>query len=1146
MIFTRSDGVQVDMSTGEVVGQTEPTQVTSAQARYPETGTEIYSGGAARTALDAAQQLSWNANAALLALPDAGIQAAGRALGLPEEEIPTFTKFFNRGQTAPKNAVERYAAAIGQGIGAGLPLTGVVGAIAKTKALTGPLTPNSPITKQIAKETLDFFRANPKAAIALDAGFGATYGGVEQAVREYTEPGTTRDFLEATVPFAATVAAPLAVGKVVGLALQLSPTAMVARKAREQFDMLRGGTIPREDVAAAVSETVPNIPLLKGPLNFLGRLYGNYAAKDISKKIGQSLDVVGANPTQEQLKLTDDIMKFAAENGFDGKFTFNLAESTLNPHLRQAYNDAVEKGLSADLRKAILLKNEERDQAFIDLAKKLTPESQLGLQEALVLNSAERTKAIDDVLLKVQGLDDAERLRIADAFNFESSLADIGNTLRSGILASREGLLSQFRTKVDDLTRRPFGVRAATRVDGLPIEGIPSIPFQDFATGFTNKYNLTPDNRWFGGEVPAPAKDIMRIMGRVKQQQDEALPNALAELVHKRLLEMNPVYKIESEANRKNMVDKTVQAILRGQPGMDTAVEKRMLKEAESLAKKYADVQITLPEAADLLLSAQRFRTHMFLKSQTDKEFGTGSAFADQVDRFGKEVLKDVEDFIFRKDRFGKGFTDVPGIKDLEDAYRNTFTQGFDKLFPLMATKRRPTGEFVVNDEALVKELFKNRENLRSLNAIFGDNPTYARNLEKAMLTRARDSGVINNDGMLNEAAYQRFLSRNQSLIDDLPDSVQRSLRDEVTLGQAFANERATLMAEKEALQDLELDKLIKKSIRPDADPAELISSAIADPANMRKLVDTVGKDPEKLQALKRGVWENVVGKMLDVNDPILLVDFKRRYGKSLSILYPSPEEQRNLDMIGALQERILAVARPTGDASPFRTFEQKLRETVGAGVGTLESTVRAAAIRIISPVHAAVSLTTRFLARQQQGVAERILLNALVDEKYAKEFINASASIDTAKGFKQASKIAYDAGVSLPFFFRMVPPGIRAANIEAVQALEGEGPARPLDVAPGPMSPAQGPRALPAMPPRPPVPPKLSPGQQYEQDLRRWQAPKPAAPAPARNLGQSPATRAVPQMPQGAGSPNYQMYQALFPNDSLNSLMQARQQPPQ
>jgi phosphoglycerol transferase MdoB-like AlkP superfamily enzyme len=40
--------------------------------------------------------------------------------------------------------------------------------------------------KQIAKETLDFMRTNPKAALAADLGFGGVYGAVEQGVVEAT------------------------------------------------------------------------------------------------------------------------------------------------------------------------------------------------------------------------------------------------------------------------------------------------------------------------------------------------------------------------------------------------------------------------------------------------------------------------------------------------------------------------------------------------------------------------------------------------------------------------------------------------------------------------------------------------------------------------------------------------------------------------------------------------------------------------------------------------------------------------------------------------------------------------------------------------------------------------------------------------
>lgn len=180
MIYTASDGTQIDLTTGQVVGQGKSEVVTPKEATQQKL--EQYPGGIGQTVLDALQQGSWTLNSALLALPDEAIKAVGRARGLSEEDIPTFTKFFNRGEVAPKNAVERYARAIGTGIGSALPVTGVFGAIAKTKALTTPLTPGSSVTKQIAKETLDFIRRNPKAAVALDVGFGGAFGAAEQAV----------------------------------------------------------------------------------------------------------------------------------------------------------------------------------------------------------------------------------------------------------------------------------------------------------------------------------------------------------------------------------------------------------------------------------------------------------------------------------------------------------------------------------------------------------------------------------------------------------------------------------------------------------------------------------------------------------------------------------------------------------------------------------------------------------------------------------------------------------------------------------------------------------------------------------------------------------------------------------------------------
>lgn len=1176
MIYTASDGTQIDLASGQIVGQGKSEVVTSKEATQQKL--EQYPGGFGRTALDALQQGSWTLNSALFALPDSVVKAAGRAMGVSEEEIPTFTKFFNRGEVAPKNAVERYARSIGNGIGSALPVTGVFGALARTRALTAPLTASSPITKQIAKETLDFIRNNPKAAVALDLGFGGAFGAAEQAVEEYTEPGTAQDILKATVPFAAVAGVPLAANKVIDLALKLSPTAFAMRKAREQFEGVPGAIIPKEDVVRAVQETTLNVPFIKGPMNFVGKIYGSYAAKDISKKISQSLDLVGENSTQEQLRLTNDILRFAADNGFDGRFTFNLAESTLNPFIREAYNQAIKQGISPDLRKSIAQRNIDRDKAFEELITKLTPQAQVGLQDALVLDSAQRAKTIDDVLKKIQGLEEAEKDRIKDLFDQEDSLANIGQNIRSGIMVGREALINRFRAKADELTARPFGVRRPLREEGILEEGIPSLPFYSFANGFMKKYNLDASNRFFAGEVPGPAKAIASVMRQAQQvDSDQTLERVLTNLI----IEKNHPYLQTKMAEREGIIkrgmtpntleqDALIYAnklislskdglsppgIIRTAGGkeiqtkdLDVQVLAEAKKRIEGSAKE--DIRISLPESLDLLANAQRFRGMMFSKANNDLMLGASSVEADQTRRFGDNVLKDIEDFIFGGKEW-KGFSNVPGVSDAKQIYRDNFENGFDKLFPLMISSRTARGEYQMGDAEIAKKALEKRENLRSLNALFGDSPGYTANLEKALLLKAEQAGAFK-DGMFDERAFLRFLSNNRNIIGDLPDSVQATLRDQLKLGQAFANQKAALMTEKETLQDLELNKLVKEVIRPDADPKELVKDALNRPADMRKLVNTVGKDPEKLQSLKRGVWEDMVGKMLDPDDPILLADFKRRYGKALNILYPTQEEQRNLSMIASLQERILAVARPTGDRSPFRTFEEKLRERVGAGVGTLESTVRAAAIRIISPVHAGVSIMTRFVARQQQGVAERILLNALVDDKYAKEFIEASSSIDTPKGFKQASKLAFGSGVFLPYILRNIPTTATmvAEEVSPEEALpysrapitSGAPVAPPVAPAPPPPSTPAPPAS--ATPPRPVVPrmpeparrEPLTPAQELQQIFRQ----RGSVPAPQPNIAQSPSGRAVPAMPAQAGV-NYQMYPALFPNDPLAPLIQQR-----
>lgn len=1144
MIFTRSDGVQVDMTTGQVVGQTEPRQISVKESRLPEKGGDVYEGGFFRSAKDALGQVGAGFNTVLFGLgPDQLVNVAKELKVIPEE-IPTFTQYFNRGTSAPKNAVERVANAIGQSMAGTVPATGILGYIARTKALTTPLTPGAPITKQIAKETLDFIRENPGKAIALDQTFGAIYGGTEQLAKEVTEPGMARDVLSAVAPVGVTLAIPATGSKLLDLGKRLasmSPTLGVARAVATPSPKVPG-TEGFDFYHPAVAETIPNIPGIRGPIGFMGNYYGSRAQRTISKQLQDVLAKEGGMEAQDAIALTTAIENIAKQEGFeDARFVFSLPEATLIPTLRQTFNEIM-RSASPAVRADINARMDQNVRSFLDVAQKFKPSAPMSMGEALVLHDAEKTRAIKDSLDRIEGLKADEAASILERYRLDTNLADVGSTLRSSILAMRDGMMFKFRDMVDKATMRPEGVRAPVRKDLEPIEGVPAADFDGFAKRMLAKYKMTPDNRLFGGEVPAPAKDIQRALSIFEDAKQNAVAKNVEKLVRDGLKDeryMRAIPESEAESTIQNIVNR----ILTGKtpPGVDSRSpsyflkrdqDKQILMQATKQAEEKAGSQITLPEAMDLLLSAQRYRTHMFVKSQNDLQFGMPRAFADQVDRNGRELLADVENFVF----MGPAFKNAPGIGALESAYRDMYTKGFDKLFPLMATRKRPTGEFEMGDQRLVEEALKNRESLRSLNAIFGDNPTYAKNMEAAVLAKARQSGVIDKDGLIDTRAYNRFVSglTRSGVMDDLPQSVQATLRNDIKTGQAFADEIAKQKAAVEAMEDRELDSLIKKSIRPDADVGQLVRQAVEDPAVMRKLINTVGKDEAKLQALRREFWEGIVSRLRDENDPQFLNEYLTRYGKSLNMLY-TPEHMNNLKLLGAIQERVFAVNRPEGALSPFRTFDVKLREKIGAGVGTIESTARAAMIRQISPQHAVVSLLSRFFTRQQQSITDKILLSALTDPAYAARLVEASAPITTPKGFNQVSKLTMQVGGYLPSLLRNSP---RIASIEAIQAMEDEELTRPTAIVPPErISPAPAVPSQPAAPPRPvPRMPDQTFLQQYQRDIR----PENVVPAPSMSLTQSRLMRSVPAIPSPQPVSG-QQYQALFPNDPLAPLIQQR-----
>ena len=106
--FVNTNGEVIDFATGNVVGRTEgaPTSVAPRESRQ-----EIQTQGGDRVR-GLMNQASWGFNAGLFALPDLATIGIGKALGMDEKEVFTLGKFFNQGETAPRNVEERYARAI--------------------------------------------------------------------------------------------------------------------------------------------------------------------------------------------------------------------------------------------------------------------------------------------------------------------------------------------------------------------------------------------------------------------------------------------------------------------------------------------------------------------------------------------------------------------------------------------------------------------------------------------------------------------------------------------------------------------------------------------------------------------------------------------------------------------------------------------------------------------------------------------------------------------------------------------------------------------------------------------------------------------------------------------------------------------------
>jgi len=1180
-IVTFPDGVQVDADTGEVVGRGEPAKITAPGAgASPRSALNIIEEDKSlgKTAMDALQQFSWGFNSALFSLPDTVVEQVGKAAGVRPDELPTFTRYFNTGQVAPENMLERFANTIGKGSGAGMTFTGILGGFARTNALRAPLTADAGVLKRVAKDTLDYIRKDPKGAVLADTVFGGIYGALEQGVEEAMEEGTAKEFAKATVPMAGILAVP-AVLSMAGKLVSLSPTVRAGKAAAQQFrdpqDILVQDVMQDDVLNQMMRQNAPKIPGLGFVINKTQRLMANRAANQM-RALSEELADPTRTDVQQAMKSYNDLVNFMKTDPLmqqidaSERFLLDAAQVSLYGPLLAERNKLVRELTGPALRRE-QLRQQNLEKLFAEAFDVMAPRAPLQFDDALRIYWADDQNSVAQAMKQIKDLSETEALSIADRFK-AIDLNDIGDTLRRSVIAQMDG---QFYKLQKELNNFQFG--AATRLDpeGVPLAvreglgyttpGIPAADFEEFANNLVKRFAIPGNARLFAQTgTPRPVQQISRILANFEKAKTADIPKVVREIIEERFATQypqlanmmdDPVIKqrndnlvnfiVGKDKEYKNPFEDSLRNLSqRGKPtdsqkstfysgiaktfginakDLDSFLSPPEIKNAKNIIdlaradidREMGDLKLTMPEAIDLLGSSMRNKNSAFLQYNKMIENGTPRNFAQRYLDVSNALHRDIEDFVLKSAKYIPDPVIRLQVESWFNRYKSMFNDGYEKYFPMLLSKRRTTGEPYISSESVISEALKSGDNIRALNLIMGqDNPMYKKALTDVMYDQAYRAGVVGKDGLVDTAKYNRWLATKQNIINAMPDSVQATLRDEATAAENVMQRLRDMQSRVDDSRDLDFDALIKRAVRPGADTNQLIATAISDPASMKLLIDRFGKTPQNLESLRRRVWDQVRGDLYNPENPTYLKDFLQKHGKSLNMIY-EPQHLDNLRHLAEIQQRIFLGERVVGKETPFLSADEKLRKMIGSGFGTLESTVRAATIRIISPVHAGVSLLARLISRQQHNVYEAIMYKALTDPKYAQALANSTASINTRQGDVQMGKLLADAGYPLSTILR---PAIKIAGIEAVQATMPEEQELPVRQAP-----------LPAMPaPRPSV-----------------QAP--AAPSAARPLSQSPVARTVPPLPQPQNvQGTYEQFSRLFPNDFVSPMIEQRAQPPQ
>jgi hypothetical protein len=1120
-----SRGEMVDFSTGEVVGRAEgvPTTTTDPRAGGPAAPDVQTQGGDRVSGL--LNNLSWGFNSALFAIPDAAQRLIGKGMGMDEKQVFQFTNLFNKGVQAPRNVEERYARAVGEGVGGTMPFTGILAYAGSVRPLVSAAAPATGILKGIANDAIKYVQQSPRTAAALDIAFGAGYEGLRQTVKETVDDSNPyKKIYEELLPAAAFIGLPVAAANLPSV-----------KGFKFMSDKIKGVSSGLGEIERETLEGLPG--MYKLPII---NVIPNMLMKRAESKLAQVFGPISESPeAQQALKQLEAAL--ADPRVANAGFMFDAAEKTMYSPLVQRKAELLQQlgPKELEITKERINKNQ---QALDSLFASFSPEARKPIQEAFTAAQADRQQFFESLLKSQKDLTDAEVMSISERLGPQD--VNLLNDELRGVLMARMEMDAKARGNI----LRRMGLKQAVSPEGLPMptrdQGKSLFPARDIeeaAKELIAKY--TPERPSMNVQVPEPIrllKNFVRTQeierAKIEAEQlmkltDQAVNSQLADMgragVDPELIKtaLNSARQLVGAATEKVAKGKSGKGMLgisdlaKGMkqlqlnpdgtanvfvtPGTSVQINPAQLKvDAARIAEDQTAINLNLPEALDYLQSAMRFRNQSVINYNGSMK--RGSSRIQDAQRYidtGNAVYKDIEGLVLNN---------VPRIKQEYDGMKmilEDYSAAYEKNLPLLLTQKTRGGdEFLLPNERLLQTAFSTADNLKQLQLAVSGSPQANSLLERGTIDWLRSKNVVDADGLIDPKKIRQVLDKNKNIVEALPANLQMKLQDEVKFADDYVKRMGEIDMRRVNAKDQELDSLLAKATRPGADPSQTLQTALRDPATMQTLVRGIEKDPEMLAALRRSVFDVATG---GAQKGGALKSFIDNNEGSLKILFKNTAHLDDLKTLADLQRRVNAFADVTGQIPAFESTDQAMKRLFGAGIQFLTTTAREAAVGRINPSTGALAVMLRMAGGLENQIYQRIFTRALEDAEFAKRITHVGTPAEAKKLAGELEKIGIPRSAYLPENIT------RAAVQTTAQAAMGDQPEDignlgNLPVVPG----TSAQKMLKAMPPAPPTR-----GTNFNPRL-------PTAPAAAPG-----------------GAPNIQlMYPAMFPNDPISGLLQQRQ----